>query len=201
MSDMDKRAHDEAASEARRPLGFSPLEPPPDRTTALADILTAKTPAGRMAAAEAGLRAGRITQAEFSAWMNSSEMPATLADLSSAPAEFAEEVMRRVEAGEVTRPEPFYDLALHATLALKRAERAREAFPPRSEAAERLDAYAEACVLLLQQVDDMPEPQTAHELNVLLGRDHEGRPYPPRSLWSRARDAWAGLVAGWRGES
>ena len=161
-------------------------------------------------------------------WTNECEMPATLAEL-------AENVMRRVEAGEVTKPEPFYDLALHATLALKRAERAREAFPPRPEAAERLAAYAKACVLLLQQVDEVSATPPGIAAGVKLGSgsfrgigtwlpdvtdhgpdhvpffgvdrtvetrfDRPFEPEPPRSLWSRARDALAGLVAGWRGES
>lgn len=25
-------------------------------------------------------------------------------------------------------------------------------------------------------------------------------PEPPRSVWARLRDAWAGMVAGWKGE-
>ncbi len=47
---------------------FGP-EPPGDRLTALVDILNAKTPAGRLTAIEAGVRAGFVTRAEAMAWM------------------------------------------------------------------------------------------------------------------------------------
>ena len=44
-------------------------ELPADRMEALVDVLRAKTPAGRMLAIEAGIRAGHVTLAEALEWM------------------------------------------------------------------------------------------------------------------------------------
>ncbi len=47
-----------------------------------------------------------------------------------------------------------------------------------------------ACVRCVN--DEMARPS--------VDRPHEHEPEPPRTLWGRVRDAWSGLVAGWRGE-
>lgn len=52
-------------------MGASVVGPelPADRMTALVDIVRAKTPAGKLSAIEAGIRAGYVTLAEALEWM------------------------------------------------------------------------------------------------------------------------------------